>query len=141
MLNACADRLQPQDASERWVRDGAADPEVRPDTTRRVADLRWGEKRVVPTPGDRDGLERAIAAGCHVVAPSEMSAAEWDRMREADAVPSTSASAMIQYWPSSNEPSGDATVCVPGPGGKSGPVPPDSGTTPGDGCASSGMFR
>ncbi|MHC5059028.1 MAG: hypothetical protein ACYTKD_30605 [Planctomycetota bacterium] len=90
-LNACADRLQPQDASERWVRDGAADPEVRPETTRRVADLRWGEKRVVPTPGDRDGLERAIAAGCHVVAPSEMSAAEWDRMREADAVPSSSA--------------------------------------------------
>jgi hypothetical protein len=89
VLNALADRLQPQDASERWVRDGAADPEVRPETTRRVADLRWGERRVVPTPGDRDGLERAIAAGCHVVSPSEMSAAEWERMREAEAVPST----------------------------------------------------
>ena len=109
VLNALADRLQPRDVSERWVRDGAADPEVRPETTCRVADLRWGQRRVVPTPGDREGLERAIAAGCHVISPAEMSAAEWERMREAEAVPSTAQAFSTRFVESEPVPASEWT--------------------------------
>jgi len=109
VLNALAGQLRREDASERWVRDGAADPEVRPETTRRVADLRWGERRVVPTPGDREGLERAIAAGCHVIGPAEMSAAEWERMREAEAVPSTAQAFPTQFVESEPVPASEWT--------------------------------
>jgi hypothetical protein len=88
VANAMAAQLTEDDASERWVRDATADPRIAPEATRRIADLRWGERRAIVAPGDSHGRERAIAAGFHVVAPSEMSRGEWEQFRRAEAVPS-----------------------------------------------------
>ncbi len=91
VLNATADDLTEEEVSEAWVRDAAADERIKPETTRRVADLRYGEKRVVADPNDRLSRDRAIAAGFTVVSSRAMSREEWDRMRDAEAIPSSSA--------------------------------------------------
>ncbi len=90
-LNVTADLLTEEDVSESWVRDGAADERVKPETTRRIADLRYGEKRVVADPNDPLSRERAIARGFTVVGSRAMSREEWARMRDAEAIPSSSA--------------------------------------------------
>jgi len=89
VANELVDDLSPDDVSEAWVRDATTSPDIDGDTVRRVADLRWGENRVVVSPGDRWGKERAIANGFTIVGSRELSAAEWEQFRSADAVPAT----------------------------------------------------
>jgi len=90
VLNVMVSQLRKEDASEAWVRDGAADERIEHDALLTIADLRWGERRMVLTPGDDYGRERGIANGYHVVSPKEMSREEWARMREAEAIPASS---------------------------------------------------
>lgn len=88
VLNALAVEITADDAAEKWVRDGTSDPLITPETVKAIADVRWGEKRVVLAPGDTQSREKAILGGYRIVSPSEMSADEWSRFREAGAVPS-----------------------------------------------------
>lgn len=90
VLNVMVDQLRREDASEPWVRDATADERIDRETLHTVADLRWGERRMVLTPGDDYGRERGIAQGYHIVSPKEMSREEWARMREADVIPASS---------------------------------------------------
>ena len=91
VLNELHDDLAEEDASAKWVRDAASDKKVEVEAVRKVADLRWGEKRTVSGPGTPEpSRERAVAGGYHMVSPREMSAAEWEQMRKAEAVPSCS---------------------------------------------------
>ena len=90
VANAMRDEIEEDDAGSPWVRDAASDDRIKPETVNRIADKRWGEKRVVCAPGDSHGREQALARGYHIVAPGEMSAEEWEHMREADAVPAAS---------------------------------------------------
>lgn len=91
VLNVMIDNLEEVDASDQWVRDAASDARIKPETVRKVADKRWGVDRMVLTPGDSYGREKGIAKGYHVVSSREMSADEWAYMREAKAVPASSA--------------------------------------------------
>ena len=90
VLNIMIDDLDDEEAGEKWVRDAASDDRIEPGTVLKVADKRWGEDRMVLTPGDSYGREQGLARGYHVVSPREMSKAEWARMREANAVWATS---------------------------------------------------
>ncbi|HXF46867.1 MAG TPA: hypothetical protein VNK91_12195 [Burkholderiaceae bacterium] len=88
VLEAMSDTLTSADANAPWVRDaierhGAA---MRPETVRRILDLRFGEKRVSYDPHDREANARAVAAGYAVVYGSQMSAAEWEAARRAEAI-------------------------------------------------------
>lgn len=89
VLDAMAEQIQEEDVSNQWVRD--ATPKVCVTTAKIIADKRWGSKRVVADPTDPKSRERAIAAGYHLVHAREMSKAEWAKMREAEAVPASSA--------------------------------------------------
>jgi len=91
VANAMASRITEEDASAEWIRDASADDRIKPETVDAIATLRWGEKRTVAFPGDSDGRDKAIAAGYHLVAPTEMSADEWAQMRKAGCVPAVSA--------------------------------------------------
>ena len=91
VANAMASRITEEDASAEWIRDASADDRVKPETLNTIAELRWGEKRTVAFPGDSDGRDKAIAAGYHLVAPTEMNAGEWEQMRKAGCVPAVSA--------------------------------------------------
>lgn len=90
VVNLMVDQLRREDASEPWVRDAAADERIEREALLTIADLRWGEQRMVLTPGDDYGRERGLANGYHVVSPKEMSREEWARMREVDAIPASS---------------------------------------------------
>lgn len=89
VLNELVEELVEEEASEKWVRDATADPTVSPEAIQRVATLRWGEKRLVASPGTtEEQREKALASGYRIVGASELSRAEWDQVREAGAVPS-----------------------------------------------------
>jgi len=90
VANAMVSQITDEDASAEWIRDASADDRVKPETLNTIAELRWGEKRTVAAPGDSYGKEKALAAGFHLVASREMSAAEWEQMRKAGCVPSAS---------------------------------------------------
>ena len=54
-----------------------------------VADKRWGDRRCVASPGCAHAKESALIRGYHLVAPAEMSSAEWDNLKKAKAIPSS----------------------------------------------------
>lgn len=88
VLEAMAETLSSEEANAPWVRDafhryGHALPAA---TVQRVLDLRFSDKRVAYDPSDREANARAVAAGYTVVYGSQMSAAEWDAARRANAI-------------------------------------------------------
>jgi hypothetical protein len=90
VLNRTVDLLDEDEVSEEWVRQGASDKRVQPETVRAVAGKRWGENRVVLAPGDSHSREQALSRGFTVVAPKTMSKSEWEQMKKANAIPAGS---------------------------------------------------
>lgn len=91
ILNCTIDELRSEEASEAWVRLGAQDFQIDADTTKKLLTKRYGDKVAVFTPGDPRANDEAIANGYKVVTGSELSAEEWDRVRDAGAMPTTTA--------------------------------------------------
>lgn len=113
VLEAMSDSLTSDDANAPWVRDaverhGAA---MRPDVIARVLDLRFGERRVAYDPQDREANARAFAAGYTVVYGPQMSAAEWEAAKMANAIVPAG-----KVTPSPNpdgDPGGAVRECLP----------------------------
>jgi hypothetical protein len=77
-------------ASAKWVRIATSDERCRPDAIETVMKARYTEKHAVANPFDPVANDRAIAEGYRVISGSEMSAEEWDRIKEHKLVLSTS---------------------------------------------------
>jgi len=84
-LNTMHECLTVKEATERWVRDAAADENVSKEAVERVMDLRFGSKRVVYDPSDPEGTKIAMSRGYTVIPPRAMSVEEWDNVRRYDA--------------------------------------------------------
>ncbi|ABM97058.1 hypothetical protein [Methylibium petroleiphilum] len=83
-----ADKLQADDANSSWVRDAIQKHgDLVPDAAiSRMADLRFGEKRVAFDPSDPEANNRAVEQGYTLVYGSQLSKAEWEAMRRSGAV-------------------------------------------------------
>lgn len=83
-----ADRLQAADANASWVRDAIQKHgDLMPDVAiHRVADLRFGEKRVAYDPSDLEANHIAVAQGYTLVYGSQLSKPEWEAVRRSGAV-------------------------------------------------------
>jgi len=90
VLNHAYEDITEKNSSERWVREGMSDERISPVATKSVINKRYGEKAVVADPSDTQSIDRAISEGYHVVRGSEMSKEEWNAVREAEALPSSS---------------------------------------------------
>jgi hypothetical protein len=91
VLNVLIADVPTAEISDAWVRDAMADERIAEDAVRGVVRKRWGDKVVVGVPGDARSREEAIVQGYRVVTGSEMSESEWDAVRAAEAIPSTTA--------------------------------------------------
>lgn len=83
-----ADKLQRDDANASWVRDAIQKHgDLVPDAAiSRMADLRFGEKRVAYDPSDLEANNRAVEQGYTLVYGGQLSKPEWEAMRRSGAV-------------------------------------------------------
>ena len=91
VLNKLADALTEDEAAESWVTEATEDDRIESEAVEAVMTKRFGEKRVVADPNDPRSREKAIAAGYTIVPPRALPKATWGHVREAGAVPSSSA--------------------------------------------------
>ena len=83
VLNAMAAHLTPDDASESWVAAAIEDEVILPEAVKLALTARFGEKRVVSDPSDREAEYRAKGAGYTVIPPGAFSKAAWQNVRAA----------------------------------------------------------
>lgn len=86
-LNALADDLCPDDATSAWVKEAASDPRVEDVAVSRVAQLRFGDRRVAYDPSDQEANKLAVSRGYVVVHGGQLSKMEWTNLRRANALP------------------------------------------------------
>lgn len=81
-------RLTEEDASASWIKIGMEEqPDLlSDDTVRKIADLRFGEKRVAYDPSDPEANNLAVAQGYNVIHGGSLSAGEWSVLRRAEAI-------------------------------------------------------
>ncbi len=91
VLNKLADSLTEDEAAESWVTEATEDDRIESEAVEAIMTRRFGEKRVVADPNDPRSREKAIAAGYTIVPPRALPKATWGHVREAGAVPSSSA--------------------------------------------------
>ena len=90
VLNATHEEVAPEQASDIWVREAAKHERISPKAVRNVIKKRYGEKVVVANVRDMNSIDEALSHGYKVVYGNEMSKEEWDNVRKAGAMSSSS---------------------------------------------------
>ena len=87
-VEAMAEHLTTEDANAPWVREAMQrNADLLSDqTVQRLADLRFGEKRVIYDPSDAEANALAVSRGYVVVHGSQMSKEEWQAVRRSGAM-------------------------------------------------------
>lgn len=75
-----------EDANQNWVRDAGSSPDASDAAIRRIAQLRFGELRVIHDPSDPEANALAVTRGYTVVHGGMLSSGEWDNVRRSKAV-------------------------------------------------------
>lgn len=81
VLNETADLLRQDEASEQWVREATSEARCSPAAVEAVVTHRFGEKRTVFDPNDREANANAVANGYTVIHGSMLSKGEWENVR------------------------------------------------------------
>lgn len=82
VANHTADLLTADDANKTWARDALADYQCSEATTKRLVNLRFGDKAVIYDPSDKEANSLAVARGYTVVHGSQLNAEEWERVKQ-----------------------------------------------------------
>lgn len=90
VLNQTFKDLQPDESSEVWVRQAASSSIISEEAVKTVITKRYGEKVVVGNPRDRNSIDEAISQGFKVIHGRELSKDEWQNVKKAKAVNSSS---------------------------------------------------
>jgi len=90
VLNATANELQANEASETWVRLGSEDERVQKEALKQVIQKRYGDNVVIANPFDKVSIDDALAHGYKTVYGSEMSKEEWQRIKDFGLIQSSS---------------------------------------------------
>lgn len=80
--------LTTEDVNQSWVKVAVQEhgDDLSNETVRRIADLRFGERRVAYDPSDPEANNIAVSKGYQVIHGGSMSREEWDVMRRANAI-------------------------------------------------------
>lgn len=83
-----ADKLTPEDANSAWVRDAVTrhGEDMEAETINRLAELRFGDKRVAYDPTDPEANALAVSRGYQLVHGGSMNKAEWAAVRRVGAL-------------------------------------------------------
>ena len=85
VLNALAERLSAEDASEEWVSRAMGDERCSHDAVRKVVQRLYGDKVVINDPSDTEGTKIAITRGYQVIPGGAFSKGEWANIKAAGA--------------------------------------------------------
>lgn len=89
-LNTTYQEIDKENSSELWIRQGMGDKRVNVETVKEMVEKRYGDKVVVANPFDPISVDDAISHGYNVVHGSELSKEEWENIRKAEAIKSSS---------------------------------------------------
>ena len=81
VLNAAHILVSTDNASSSWVREAAADKAIKEKTFHDVMNKRFGRKRVVADPSDKEGTLDAAGKGYNVLHGGSLSKGEWENNR------------------------------------------------------------
>lgn len=84
-LNAVHSLLTADDVSQAWAQTALSDKDASPAAVKAVITARFGENAVVYDPSDRDANARALETGCTIITGSQLSKAQWQNVRAAEA--------------------------------------------------------
>lgn len=90
VLNATSQDIGEGEASDNWVRQATASKRVSGEAVKNVVQRRFGDKVVVANPFDKTSIDDALAHGYKVVRGSELSKEEWENVKGANAIQSSS---------------------------------------------------
>ena len=90
VLNHTFEDLKPDESSEVWVREATSSKKISKEAVKTVINKRYGDKVVVANPRDRNSIDEAISRGFKVIHGRELSKDEWQNVRDAEAVQSSS---------------------------------------------------
>jgi len=85
VLNACVERIAPEQARAAWVNDVLTDDNVESETVASILTHRYGEKRVIRDPSDPESTKIAMAQGYAIIEPGAFSRSAWDNIRSSGA--------------------------------------------------------
>ena len=89
VLNKVIDDVQEEKSSESWIRIGSGAKNILETTMQKLVKKRFGDNVVVASPRDPIANDDAISKGFRVIQGREMSADEWDNIREHDLIKSS----------------------------------------------------
>ena len=89
VLNVTFGALESERSSDVWIREATSNKRISTEAVRTVIERRYGDKVVVANPLDRNSIDDAIASGYRVVYGQEMSRQEWENIRRAETMPSS----------------------------------------------------
>lgn len=89
VLNATYQDVESENSSEVWVRQAMGDKRIKQEAVKEIVNKRYGEKVVVANPFDPISIDDALSNGYNVVHGQEMSKEEWENIRKAEAIPSS----------------------------------------------------
>ena len=110
VLNATHRLIDEEDSTQTWVREACSDERVQPEAVKTAVTLRFGENAVSYDPSDPEANKRSAAEGRPVVYGGNLSAAEWENVRRAGALP---AAGTVTPSPKPYSPDGEPLNLVP----------------------------
>ena len=89
VLNATYDEIEEENSSDGWIRIATASKKIASEAMKAIISKRYGDKVVRPNLFDPNSIDEAISAGYKVISPRELSKEEWDNIRKAGDIPSS----------------------------------------------------
>jgi len=90
VLNATYKYVNEEKSSDVWIREATSNKRINTEAVKEIVNKRFGENVVVANPFDKNSIDEAISSGYRVVYGSEMSKEEWNNIKNADAIKSSS---------------------------------------------------
>lgn len=85
VVNHMHDRLTPADAASSLVAEALADDDASPEAVRRAVTLRYGEKRAIWDPSDREANMNLVAQGYTLIHGAQLTADQWANVKRHEA--------------------------------------------------------
>ncbi len=91
VLNATHEDIAEEGSSAVWIREATSDKRISAEAVKNIVEKRFGNKVVVANPFDSQANDEAISHGYRVIRGRELSEGEWDNVKKAEAIKSSSA--------------------------------------------------
>ena len=90
VLNETYSDINEEDSSQGWIREATRNKRISKEAIEEIINKRYGDKVVVANPFDRNSIDEAISRGYRVITGGELSKGEWENIRKADTIKSSS---------------------------------------------------